>query len=136
LKRDRPLIEAMGVDRFGHLWPQSLSRRIISVLGAIPQFFESGGTAAVLKSFSKRLNHNDRLNLRFVKKLSEIKRGRLTLTPSILVRIQVPQPNLSFRRVDPIALSDVRSGGHGFRKHVKRLTERENDFAILPRAVR
>jgi len=53
-----------------------------------------------------------------------------------LVRIQVPQPNLNFRRFGSIARPDVRSGGHDFRKHVKRLTERGNDFTILPGAVR
>jgi hypothetical protein len=51
--------------------------------------------AGVLKVSSIRLNHKDRLASSFVKKPREIKGGERTLTPSILVRIQVPQPIFS-----------------------------------------
>jgi hypothetical protein len=52
------------------------------------------------------------------------------------ISIQEGQPNPSFRRFGFIARPNVRSGSHGFRKHVKRLTEGGDDFTILPSAVR
>jgi hypothetical protein len=59
-----------------------------------------------------------------------------TLTPSILVRIQVPQPNLAFCRFDALAHLSKRVGSRRFRKYVKGFAESGDHLAILPGAVR
>ena len=59
-----------------------------------------------------------------------------TLTPLVLVRIQVPQPNLIFYRFGLLAGLDTAGGGCGFRKQIKRLAESGDHVAILPSAVR
>jgi hypothetical protein len=59
-----------------------------------------------------------------------------TLTPLVLVRIQVPQPNLSFRRFDALVRFNACRRGSRFRKHVKGLAESGNHLPILPSAVR
>src|SRR5262245_44645467 len=46
-----------------------------------------------------------------------------TLTLFVLVRIQVPQPNLTFRRFCALARSDIGNGSRDFRKHFKWLAE-------------
>jgi hypothetical protein len=59
-----------------------------------------------------------------------------TLTPSILVRIQVPQPNLIFRQFGALSRLGAGSGSGRFRKHVKGLAEGRHHFTVLPSAVR
>ena len=54
-----------------------------------------------------------------------------TLTPLVLVRIQVPQPNLTFRRFNPLACPQASGSGRGFHKHVKGLAKGGDHFAIF-----
>lgn len=61
---------------------------------------------------------------------------RRTLTPLILVRIQVPQPNPIFRRNDALRRSNRDGRGNGFRKDIKGLPEGGGEFPIVPSAVR
>jgi hypothetical protein len=56
-------------------------------------------------------------------------RTRRTLTPLILVRIHVPQPNLIFRRFGRLVRLKAGGGGGGFRKYVKGLAEGRDHFA-------
>ena len=59
-----------------------------------------------------------------------------TLTPRILVRIQVPQPNLSFGTFRHLTGRSARSAYGSFRQQVKRVAESGDHFAAFPSAVR
>jgi hypothetical protein len=88
-----------------------------------------------LKFGRKLLIRRGRFQVRFEVFPRGIKLTERTLTPPVLVRIQVPQPNLSFRGFARLTRRIARRAHGRFCQQIKGLAQGSDHLAVLPGAV-